>query len=75
MSSAYQAIAPVASSAAVIIDGACDCGWLQQAAAMSAGGWANKLLSQRGKPAAVRDTRVVAGEFRVVRKSALPLSH
>ncbi|HEY5971728.1 MAG TPA: hypothetical protein VIT22_07080 [Pseudoxanthomonas sp.] len=44
-------------------------------AAMIAIGLAYKLLSQRGKPAAVRDTRVVDGEFRVVRKPALPLSH
>ena len=34
-----------------------------------------KLLSQRGKPVAVRDARVVEGEYRVVRKPVLPLSH
>ena len=44
-------------------------------AAMIAVGLAYKLLSQRGKPVDVRDSRVVDGEFRVMRKSALPLSH
>ena len=34
-----------------------------------------KLLSQRGKPVAVRDADVVEGEFRVIRKPVLPLSH
>ena len=43
-------------------------------AAMIAVGLAYKLLSQRGKPIA-RDSKVMDGEFRVVRKSALPLSH
>ena len=44
-------------------------------AAMIAAGLAYKLLSQRGKPVAVRDANVVDGEFRVVRKPVLPLSH
>lgn len=44
-------------------------------AAMIAIGLAYKLFSQRGKPVAVRDTHVVDGEFRVVRKPVLPLSH
>ena len=44
-------------------------------AAMIAAGVAWKLLAQRGKPVAVRDASVVEGEFRVVRKPALPLSH
>ena len=43
-------------------------------AAMIAAGVAWKLLGQRGKPVAVRDASVVEGEFRVVRKPALPLS-
>ena len=44
-------------------------------AAMIIVGVAWKLLSQRGKPVAVRDVHVVEGEFRVVRKPVLPLSH
>ena len=44
-------------------------------AAMIIAGVAWKLLSKRGKPAAVRDAHVVEGEFRVVRKPVLPLSH
>ncbi len=44
-------------------------------AAMIAAGLAYKLLGQRGKPVAMRDSKVVDGEFRVVRKSVLPLSH
>jgi hypothetical protein len=44
-------------------------------AAMIIAGIAWKLLSQRGKPVAVRDAHVVDGEFRVVRKPVLPLSH
>ena len=44
-------------------------------AAMIAVGIAWKLLGQRGKPRAVRDANVVDGEFRVVRKPALPISH
>ena len=44
-------------------------------AAMIIVGVAWKLLSQRGKPAAVRDAHVVEGEFHVVRKPVLPLSH
>ena len=44
-------------------------------AAMIVAGVAWKLLGQRGKPVAVRDANVVEGEFRVVRKPVLPLSH
>jgi len=44
-------------------------------AAMIIIGVAWKLLGQRGKPVAVRDARVVEGEYRVVRKPVLPLSH
>ncbi len=43
-------------------------------AAMITAGLVYKLLSQRGKPVAVRDASVVEGEYRVVRKPALPLS-
>jgi len=43
-------------------------------AAMLAAGLVYKLLSQRGKPVAMRDTSVVEGEYRVLRKPALPLS-
>ncbi len=42
-------------------------------AAMLAAGLAYKLLSQRGKPVAMRNGGVVEGEYRVVRKPALPL--
>ncbi|WP_369943524.1 hypothetical protein [Xanthomonas medicagonis] len=42
-------------------------------AAMILGGIAVKLLSQRGKRAATPRSRVVDGEYRVVRKPALPL--
>jgi len=44
-------------------------------AAMLAAGLGWKLLSQRGKPVVVRDPNVVEGEFHVVRKPVLPLSH
>lgn len=44
-------------------------------AAMLAAGLAFKLFSQRGKPTAVRDANVVEGEFEVLRKPVLPLSH
>jgi hypothetical protein len=44
-------------------------------AAMIIIGVAWTLLSQRGKPVSVRDAHVVDGEFRVVRKPVLPLSH
>ena len=44
-------------------------------AAMIVAGVAWKLLGQRGKPVAIRDANVVEGEFRVVRKPALPISH
>ena len=44
-------------------------------AAMIIIGVAWKLLSQRGKPVSVGDAVVVEGEFRVVRKPVLPLSH
>lgn len=44
-------------------------------ATMIVAGVAWKLLSQRGKPIATRDANVVEGEFRVVRKPVLPLSH
>ncbi len=44
-------------------------------AAMIVAGIAWKLLSQRGKPVAIRDAKVVDGEFSVVRKPALPISH
>lgn len=44
-------------------------------AAMIAAGLAWKLLSQRGKPTAVRDANVVEGEYRVVSKPVLPLSN
>jgi hypothetical protein len=40
---------------------------------MIAGGLLYKLLRQRGKPVA-RDARVVDGEYRVIRKPAMPLS-
>ena len=43
-------------------------------AAMIVAGLAWKLLRQRSKPVAV-DANVVEGEFRVVRKQAMPLSH
>lgn len=43
-------------------------------AAMIVAGLAWKLLRQRGKPVAV-DASVVEGEYRVVRKQAMPLSH
>jgi len=42
-------------------------------AAMIAAGLLYKLLRQRGKPVA-RDARVVDGEYRVIRKPAMPLS-
>ncbi|MEJ1096271.1 MULTISPECIES: hypothetical protein [unclassified Pseudoxanthomonas] len=42
-------------------------------AAMIAGGLLYKLLRQRGKPVA-RDANVVDGEYRVIRKPAMPLS-
>lgn len=42
-------------------------------AAMIVAGLAYKLLRQRGKPVA-RDARVVDGEYRVIRKPAMPLS-
>ncbi len=44
-------------------------------AAMIIIGVAWKLLGQRGKPVAARDARVVEGEYHVVRKPVLPLSH
>lgn len=44
-------------------------------AAMIVAGVAWKLLGQRGRPVAVRDASVVEGEFRVVRKPVLPISH
>ena len=44
-------------------------------AAMIVAGIAWKLLGQRGKPVAVRDASVMDGEYRVVRKPALPISH
>ncbi|MET0581167.1 MAG: hypothetical protein ABWX88_02460 [Pseudoxanthomonas sp.] len=44
-------------------------------AAMIVAGLTWKLMSQRGKPIAVRAANVVEGEFRVVRKPAVPLSH
>ena len=45
-------------------------------AAMIAVGILYKLVSQRGKPvAAPQDVNVVEGEFHVVRKPVLPLSH
>ena len=45
-------------------------------AAMIAAGILYKLVSQRGKPvAAPQDANVVEGEFHVVRKPVLPLSH
>ena len=44
-------------------------------AAMILAGVAFKLLGQRGKPVAARDPNVVEGQFRVVRKPGLPISH
>ncbi|RZA36879.1 MAG: hypothetical protein EOP92_03060 [Lysobacteraceae bacterium] len=44
-------------------------------AAMIVAGLAWKLLRQRGRPTAVGDAHVVEGEYRVVRKQAMPLSH
>lgn len=43
-------------------------------AAMLAAGLVYKLVSQRGKPVAMRNAGVVEGEYRVVSKPALPLS-
>lgn len=43
-------------------------------AAMIAVGLAYKLLSQRGRPIAARDSAVMDGEYHVVRKPVLPLS-
>ncbi|MET0892806.1 MAG: hypothetical protein ABWY01_04485 [Pseudoxanthomonas sp.] len=42
-------------------------------AAMIVAGLAWKLLGQRGKPITVRDSSVMDGEYRVVRKPALPI--
>ncbi|MEP6906413.1 MAG: hypothetical protein ABI858_00290 [Pseudoxanthomonas sp.] len=44
-------------------------------AAMIVAGLAWKLLRQRGKPMAAVRANVVEGEYRVVRKQAMPLSH
>ena len=44
-------------------------------AAMIAAGLLYKLVSQRGKPIATHDANVVEGEFQVIRKPVLPLSH
>lgn len=44
-------------------------------AAMIVVGVALKLFSQRGKPIAAQDANVVEGEYRVVRKPGLPISH
>ncbi len=44
-------------------------------AAMIVAGLAWKLLRQRGKPTAAVHANVVEGEYRVVRKQAMPLSH
>lgn len=44
-------------------------------AAMIVAGLVWKLVSQRGKPVAVGDANVVEGEYHVVRKQAMPLSH